>query len=642
MAANDQFKKRKQIPGKGGDKDKPFTKKHKVSSNPTFKKSFESTFNKSFDSSKQKPEKNEPVSNRDRRIQSKELAAARKKKRKPHYNLEQELGHLWEKMRRRNITKEDRAKMVSEAVQKMMGKMNKIAVSNLSCRVLQTCLKYGSQEEKDIIFEELRPHLITLSCNRYAVFLVTKMLDNASKKQLEGFIAALHGHVAPLLRHVFGSVVVEHAYQLGNAFQKQSLLLELYSAELQLFKDLVTMKERRLADLIPKLGLNKGSVARHMASVLQPILEKGILDHSITHTAILEYLNVADKTSAADVIEQLSGPLLVRMIHTKDGSKLGVLTIKHGGAKARKKVIKGMKTHIAKIASEQFGYMVLVALFSVVDDTKFLTKVIIKELTPILKDLVFDKYGRRPLLQLLHPNSRNYIGAEDLAALDLSVPSLCTKGEETENPLGDDESSDKETEGDADASLGKDDNIQLGGGGKKDPTVRRLELLVNSGLAESLVDTCIENVNELLQSMLGKDVIYEVARGGLGNILQPTLSEKLNALHEAIASLGALPRTNDESTDEEKEEEHVLENFHSSRTIRKLILDSPEFAATFWKSALKGKCKIWAEGHSSKILTAYLETSDESVRKMAQSELKPLIASGVIKVPETKVPAKQG
>lgn len=39
--------------------------------------------------------------------------------------------------------------------------------------------------------------------------------------------------------------VIEHAYQLGNAFQKQSLLLELYSAELQLFKDLVSMKERR-------------------------------------------------------------------------------------------------------------------------------------------------------------------------------------------------------------------------------------------------------------------------------------------------------------------------------------------------------------------------------------------------------------
>ena len=32
--------------------------------------------------------------------------------------------------------------------------------------------------------------------------------------------------------------VIEHAFQLGNASQKQSLLSELYSPELQLFRDL--------------------------------------------------------------------------------------------------------------------------------------------------------------------------------------------------------------------------------------------------------------------------------------------------------------------------------------------------------------------------------------------------------------------
>lgn len=32
-----------------------------------------------------------------------------------------------------------------------------------------------------------------------------------------------------------------------------------------------------------------------MTSVFQPILEKGILDHSIVHRALLEYLAIADK-----------------------------------------------------------------------------------------------------------------------------------------------------------------------------------------------------------------------------------------------------------------------------------------------------------------------------------------------------------
>ncbi|KAK8705049.1 hypothetical protein V6N13_048658 [Hibiscus sabdariffa] len=93
-------------------------------------------------------------------------------------------------MRRRNIAKEDRSKLITEALQKMKGKIPEIAGSHVSSRVLQ----------------ELQPHLLTLSCNAYAVHLVKKMLDTASRKQLAGVISSLCGHVALLLRHMVGSV----------------------------------------------------------------------------------------------------------------------------------------------------------------------------------------------------------------------------------------------------------------------------------------------------------------------------------------------------------------------------------------------------------------------------------------------------
>lgn len=50
----------------------------------------------------------------------------------------------------------------------------------------------------------------------------------------------------------------------------------------------------RLVDVISRLGLQKTSVLRHMSSVIQPILEKGIVDHSIIHKALIEYLSIAD------------------------------------------------------------------------------------------------------------------------------------------------------------------------------------------------------------------------------------------------------------------------------------------------------------------------------------------------------------
>lgn len=83
----------------------------------------------------------------------------------------------------------------------------------------------------------------------------------------------------------------------------------------------------------------------------------------------------------------------------------------------------------------------------------------------------------------------------------------------------------------------------------------------------------------------------QVATGGADGILNSTMEDKLDTLHKAIASHVAEPKS------EESEEEHVLENFHSSRTVRKLILDCPTFASTLWNTALKGKCETWAVGH---------------------------------------------
>ncbi|KAJ6770939.1 hypothetical protein OIU74_017393 [Salix koriyanagi] len=626
--SNNKSNKRKQNTDAKANTDSSFSKRPKLavskSENNQVKKPFKPFKKQNFSKFKSQPgeEKTTPLSKRERRIHAKELTEARKKRRKQHYTLEHELARLWEKMRQRNIAKEERSKIISEAILKMKGKIPEIASSHVSSRVLQTCVKYCTQAERDTVFDELKPHYLTFATNKYAIHLVMKMLDNASKKQLADFISSLRGHAASLLRHTVGSVVIEHAYQLGNAAQKQELLMELYSTELQLFKDLSSMKESRLSDVILKLNLQKGSVLRHMASVIQPILEKGIVDHSIIHRVLIEYLSIAGKTSAAEIIQQLSGPLLVRMIHTRDGSQIGILCVKHGSAKERKKIVKGLKGTVGKTAHFQYGSLVLACIVSTIDDTKLVTKVVIRELQSILKELVLDKNGRRPLLQLLNPNCTRYFSPDEMASLSLSISSLNAMGELEINsetkPLKDEESSVK------------------GQQWERNPSIRRQELLVGSGLAENLIDICIENAEELLRSNFGKEVLYEVATGGSGGILQETLGDKLNTLHEAIATLAA------KSKSEESDKDHVLENFHSSRTIRKLVFESSMFATTLWKKALKGKCEHWTQGHSVKVICAFLESSDAKVRKLAKEELQPLIDSGTLKLPEKRQPANEG
>ncbi|KAF7045299.1 hypothetical protein CFC21_054419 [Triticum aestivum] len=617
---------------------------------------------KTYDAPAAKP-KPQPVTAKEKRVAAKEMSESRKMKRKPNYNLEKELAVLWEKMRCRDVSKENRSKLVTEALRKMDGKYFEIAGSHVTARVLQTCVKWCSQPERDAVFVALQPHLLHLSRKKYAVFLVKKLIKLATKKQLALFISSLHGHVASLLRHTIGAAVVDCTFHQATPPQKRSLLLELYSTELQLFKDLTEQKSCSLLETISKLGLQKSSVLQYMTTVIQPLLEKGIVEYSIVHTVILEYLTIADKTSASDVIRQLiphltqgssvvdgdelsgvaevptkskakkkrsSEPLLIRIMQTREGLKIGLACLKHGSAKDRKKIIKSLKGQNMKLALGDYGCLFLACLLSIVDDTKLVTKVVIDELTNHLKELIFDKNGRRPLLQLLHPLCSRYLTPTDLNCLKYSVPSLVSKDEASESATK--VNLDSKLDDVADKEHGGSEDTLVASDSKKDPFKRRQELLVKSELFEVLIETCIENVGELLRTNFGKDVLYEVAVGGKNNVLEG-VTDRVHVLHNAIASDAARPRTEDV--------EHAFDNYHSSRVIRKMILDCPEFAATLWKKALKGKCKSFADGFSSKVVAAYLESPDSKVKDLAKSEVQLLIDGGILKNPDHKAAEKK-
>ncbi|KAL5123829.1 Kinesin-like protein KIN-5B [Glycine soja] len=102
-----------------------------------------------------KNKKTTPLTGQERRLHSEELADARKKKRKRHFTLEQELAHLWEKMRRHEIAKEEKAKLVTEALQKMKGKIPEIAKTNGIARHFPTAIVTGRCRDKVYNFVKL-------------------------------------------------------------------------------------------------------------------------------------------------------------------------------------------------------------------------------------------------------------------------------------------------------------------------------------------------------------------------------------------------------------------------------------------------------------------------------------------------------
>lgn len=185
------------------------------------------------------------------------------------------------------------------------------------------------------------------------------------------------------------------------------------------------------------------------------------------------------------------------------------------------------------------------------------------------------------------------------------------------------------------------------GGSKKDPEVRRRELLSGGGaasLAASLAALCSEQAGRLIRSQHGSDVLVEVCRGGEGGLLAECLeggAEALAPVHDALVVAAAGTDGAAGSGEEEQEEggsgggEPVLSHFFGSRALRRLVLASGDggaagaaaaaFVGKLWSGALQGNCKQWVDTHAAKVLAALLHCGDPAVVKAARSELKPLV-----------------
>jgi pumilio family protein 6 len=115
------------------------------------------------------------------------------------------------------------------------------------------------------------------------------------------------------------------------------------------------------------------------------------------------------------------------MIHTREGARVAMCCLWYGNAKDRKLTVKSFKTFVTKICKEEYGHLVMLALFDVVDDTKLVQKAILDEMMKSLEDLAKDLYGRKVLLYLLAPRSPLHFYPDIIAILQQGNNNLHSK-----------------------------------------------------------------------------------------------------------------------------------------------------------------------------------------------------------------------
>ncbi|KAL0034219.1 hypothetical protein WJX77_003906 [Trebouxia sp. C0004] len=545
-----------------------------------------------------------------------DLNAVKQKGTKRNAALIQDITVKWEKLRHPDTTAAHRTDIVHEILNQVQGRVADLAMSHTASRVIQACAKHGNEADRKALLAEAAPRVVDIAKSSYGHFLLCKLVSAATKAQFPEILKMFRGHIAQLLRHPCGAAVIDDLYNEATRKQQAAMAAELYGREYVLFSG----EAKRLPELMKELPAAKQkAVLRNMAQHAIPIMEKALVDPPLVHRILAEYIAASPGTSVSEAVQLLSGPPLVRLVHTKEGAQVACAVIAYGTAKDRKKAIKGLAGQadsILKMAQDEFGHVVLLCILDTVDDTALLKKQIIPELQSNLCELSKSKSGRRIILQLLHPNHQKYVPLHlQQMAHPPPKPASGFKILEDQEQVG-----------------------ETLGGSKKDNELRRQEILGEgaSSFAGLLCKACKLNAADMLRDPQACDVIVEVAQAGSSGVLS---THHFSAVHEVREAIAQAATPAPVIAPKAGEEEHVLMNYFSSRAVRRLIMSasyhasedgaSTEFPMLLWEAALKGKCQQWLGTHAEKVLAALATCNNSTISNAMEVELQPILGKSV-------------
>ncbi|ETW01611.1 hypothetical protein H310_06245 [Aphanomyces invadans] len=472
------FKKtdKKPASGKVGDK-KPLQGK------PGEKKSWQGKDGAKKGGYQGKGEKNAPV---DYKLQ--------RKMSRPNYDMVKRAKEIWNIIRERDLDKAKRVPLVDELFHLVTGKIHDVAAKHDASRVIQSLLKYGTPAHRSSAIKEMLPHMLEMAKLQYGCFLVTKMIKYGSKEDRALIVKELTGNVVKIATHNVAATILESAQDFLQPGQLSGLKLEFYGKEFAYFKSEMESKKKNLADIVAQSPSKKEEILTHVADVLNRMVDKQLLGLAFVQALMLEYLTVASTDQVNAMIPNIRDAA-VALLATRAGAKVVVVCLSLGNAKDRKRVIKTLKDKVLEACNHISGYLVLLRVLDVLDDTVLVQKSVLSELQDHWLDVALHQNGSKVLLQLLSPLNTKYLHPDEIALLQ---PPMVP------------------------AAVG---STELVVNYKKDPETRRKELW--AGLKAPIEAMCAENVDALLRSKSGGHVLFEVLK-------QSTNADLLEAVVQTV------------------------------------------------------------------------------------------------------------
>ncbi|KAH8823548.1 armadillo-type protein [Flagelloscypha sp. PMI_526] len=381
---------------------------------------------------------------------------------KGNYDLLSEAKKKWQVLLKKTKEKdgrENKKALVTDLMTLVQGHIHSLCTKHDASRIVQSIVKYGDTVAREQVVKELNeahawPELIK---GRYSKFLLLKLFRLLPAHRLEILRQILPpkreaSTLMKLLLHAEASAVLADVYELySNEAEKDWIVRGFWGKEVTLFSpDTQENKGRGLQPILDSMGPDverRKRVLREVKGNIDSVFaneNKSSPTHPIVHRAVLEYIkaisiaeNVGDDSQQIALRDEILETLITslpELVHTKDGSQSVRLLIAYGSAKTRKNILKTLKPHLDKMATNQEASLILFTLFDSVDDTKLLIKTLLPSITPFQnEDLAKNVIGRRAVLYpIVGRTKRHFLPAviREIEATDAIVEKTSKKDNE--------------------------------------------------------------------------------------------------------------------------------------------------------------------------------------------------------------------
>jgi hypothetical protein len=258
-------------------------------------------------------------------------------------------------------------------------------------------------------------------------------------------------------------------------------------------------------------------------------------------------------------------------------------------------------------------------------------------------DLIVHKYAQRIFLQLLHPYCPRYLPAGLLDIVQPKEKILQAAAAKAQNAAAaaesddeDDDEMEEEMKAEENETGGQPTTAVRLGGSKKDPLLRRKELL-EGGLGRALARSCTKHASELFSTAHGADMLAELCGGGRDGVLGRVLEAKeMDEMHAGVVNV-----IKESMDSEDGDPAGLLGSYFGSRALRRIALASSlansnqgegsaasgqEIAARFvealWREVMQGRCASLRDTHAAKVIAACVHGGSALATKGIRAELK--------------------